>query len=94
MARSCGTANSSTPVRLSLPAILAETATVRRDATHDVTGVVWTRKPLNNRLDLLSERVKRCSLACGVAWVASPDDEVEAIKGWLRNSRGTTLSDQ
>jgi hypothetical protein len=28
---------------LSLLAILAETATVRRDATHDVTGAVWTR---------------------------------------------------
>jgi hypothetical protein len=38
MVRSCGTANSSTPARLSLLAILAETATVRRDATHDVTG--------------------------------------------------------
>jgi hypothetical protein len=33
---------------LSLLAILVETATVRRDARHDVTGAVWTRP--ENRL--------------------------------------------
>ncbi len=36
MVRSCGIASSSTPGRLSLLTILAETATMRLDATHDV----------------------------------------------------------
>ena len=59
MVRSCGTANSSTPARLSLLAILAETATVRRDATHDVTSAVWTRSA--PKIDLGSPGILRCA---------------------------------